>query len=245
LAEKERTLVIRILTYNIHGARGVDGKQDYKRIGKFLSDQKIQIALLQEFDSRNRTPNQDLLDLQGDHFPFLAKAPTLTDHQGWYGNVVLSVFPIVKETIVDISALGREPRNILEVFVETSEGLLHVVNTHKGLKSLERHHQMTKLNDLLSRKSEVPLIVGGDINQWHAYSEALQKLNQALHPLTAGPTFPTRFPLFHLDRLWCRPKSLVQFSKVCKTRETKVFSDHYPVVGELKLAPLKVLATES
>jgi endonuclease/exonuclease/phosphatase family metal-dependent hydrolase len=230
---------IRVLTYNIHGAKGTDRQRDYERIGLFLKAQKIDIALIQELDTRppDLETAKDLADLRSDHFNYFAAAPTITTSHGWYGNAILSRFPVVRESVIDISHPGREPRNILEVFIDTPFGTLHVVNTHKGLSSAERGSQMKKLCELLARKSDIPLIVGGDMNHWHTYSKALRKLNNDLHAIPAGRTYPTVFPIFHLDRLWCRPHNLLQNSQVLKTKENRVYSDHYPLLAEIQFQP--------
>lgn len=228
---------LRILTYNIHGAKGVDGRRDYLRIGKFLKEQNIDVALIQELDTRPVSSNtdDDILSLQTDHFPYFSAAPTITLPSGWYGNAILSRHPIIKETIIDISHDGREPRNILEIFIQTKRGQLHIVNTHKGLRPSERGQQMKKLNDLLSRQSDLPLVVGGDINEWQTYAGALRRLNKVLHPIPSGATFPTRFPVLNLDRMWCRPENLILKSQVLKTKETRIYSDHYPLLIEIEL----------
>jgi endonuclease/exonuclease/phosphatase family metal-dependent hydrolase len=228
---------LRIMTYNIRGARGTDGKRDFSRIGKFLKTYQIDIALIQEMDTRpaDRSTERDIADLQNDHFDFFVSAPTIVGAHGWYGNAILSRFPIVTKNVIDISRRGCEPRNILEVFMRTPAGHLHVVNTHKGLSPNERGPQLRSLHELLSRQSEVPLVVGGDINQWHTYSKALRALNESLHALTCGATFPTRYPFLHLDRMWCRPKGIVRTHGVLKTPETLRYSDHFPVVAEVDI----------
>ncbi|KHD87365.1 MAG: hypothetical protein OM95_14800 [Bdellovibrio sp. ArHS] len=230
-------MILRVVTYNIHGARGIDGKRDYLRIGLFLKHQNIDVALIQEMDTRfaDRDSVTDIEELKTDHFKTFISAPTMQNTLGWYGNALLSRFPIINYNIIDISAPGREPRNILEVFLATPKGPLHILNTHKGLKPSERNQQMKKLNELLTRKSEIPLIVGGDINEWQTYSGALKKLNTVLHPIPSGPTFPTRAPFLRLDRMWCRPAILVQSSEVLKAKNVKYFSDHYPLMAEIKL----------
>lgn len=239
---------MRVLTYNIHGGRGTDGRRDYARIGQLLKDLQIDVALLQEFDARDGicTPDEAIFALKTDHFLDFVPAPTIQQEKGWYGNALLTRFPVKRLNIVDISAPGREPRNILEVFVQTEEGPLHIVNTHKGLGLSERGAQMRVLNDMLVQKSGIPLIVGGDINEWHTYSGALRKLNRLLHPLPTGLTFPTLCPLFRLDRLWCRPRELIVRCRVLRTAETRVYSDHYPLLAEIESSTiLEASARES
>jgi endonuclease/exonuclease/phosphatase family metal-dependent hydrolase len=237
VAVKEENVIIRILTYNIHGGKGIDGVKDYLRIGLFLKHHNIDIALIQEMDTRipSRKSVSDIEEIKTDHFNYFLGAPTLTTEHGWYGNALLSKFPIYSHKIIDISWPSREPRNILEAFLETPKGLLHVVNTHKGLKIAERNLQMKKLNDFLTPESNIPLVVGGDINEWQNYSRSLKTLNSTLHALSSGPTFPTTAPILRLDRLWCRPATLIENAQVLKTPESKKYSDHYPLFAEIKM----------
>jgi endonuclease/exonuclease/phosphatase family metal-dependent hydrolase len=228
---------IRVLTYNIHGAVGVDGTRDFKRIGQFLREQNIDIALLQEFDTRSQhhSTEEDIQGVMGNHFFFHEAAPTIRGRYGWYGNAIFSKYPIAKSSVIDISTPGREPRNIIEALIDTPNGPLHVVNTHKGLRLSERTLQLTILHKLLDTNSEIPLIVGGDLNEWSLFAGPLKKINSVLQPITPGPTFPTLYPLFQLDRMWCRPRNLVARAAVLKTKETRKYSDHYPILAELEL----------
>jgi endonuclease/exonuclease/phosphatase family metal-dependent hydrolase len=234
--EKEKSFMkLRIVTYNIHGAVGIDGKRDFQRIGAFLKAQQIDIALIQELNtlSSDYEAKRHVLELQTDHFGHFVAAPTITRANNWHGNGLFSCYPITQYNVIDISRNGKEPRNILEGFIQTPQGLLHVMNTHKGLGYIERSHQMAQLNELLKKQSDTPLVVGGDINEWQAYSAGLRRLNQALRPLPTGPTFPTFYPLFHLDRIWCRPENLQIKCEVLRTPETRIYSDHFPLMIEL------------
>lgn len=226
---------MRILSYNIHGGKGRDRNRDYARIGRFLKEQQIDVALLQEFDTRPAELDIDRVttELKTDRFSWFVPAPTMITPEGWYGNALLSRYPVSRKIVTDITTRGSEPRNILEVFLDTPRGPLHVVNTHKGLGPFERSRQMRQLNELLARRTEIPLVVGGDINEWQIFAAGLRKLNRVLYPLQTGPSFPTAFPIFHLDRMWCRPRNLVREAKVLITSETRLYSDHYPLLAEI------------
>lgn len=227
-------MILRALTYNIRGGRGVDGRRDCARIGALLEDKRLDIVLLQEVDARARG-NEVLAELQGGRFPHALTAPTLTTETGWYGNAILSRFPVREAKVIDISVTGREPRNILDAILETPAGPLHVVNTHKGLGALERAAQLGRLNDLLSTDCEIPLLVGGDFNQWAFSARAFRKLNGRLQPMKTAASFPTSLPFLQLDRFWCRPRGLIRNARVLKTPETKRYSDHFPLWADLEL----------
>ena len=55
----------RIVSYNIHSGVGVDNVQNYQRIGEFLKKHRVDIALLQEMDTRpaERDTAQDINDI--------------------------------------------------------------------------------------------------------------------------------------------------------------------------------------
>lgn len=230
-------MIIRIVSYNIHGGRGIDGVQDYSRIGRFLAERKVDIALLQEMDTRplQRNTQQDLADLLDEYFSTLIPSPAVYGQHGWYGNALLTRFPVVFSQTIDVSQYGRQPRNIQEVILNTGEGLLQILNTHKGLKRIERREQIKKLGMHLQQASAIPVIVGGDFNEWQLFSRHLRKLNHLLTPHPVGASFPTRWPFLRLDRFWTRPGDLVQSARVLKTPETRLFSDHYPIEMNISL----------
>lgn len=236
---------LRIASYNIRGGNGLDGLHDYKRINRFLESCHADVVLLQEVDTRPavRSTEQDIRDLCGQHFPWFIAGKTISGNDGWYGNAIMSRFEIISHEVFDVSMSGREPRNIMEARIRSDEGDLRILNTHKGLNHGERRWQLKRLHSLLTSEEQTPLFVGGDINEWQTSSRAVQELNAVLHPYPLGRTFPTFCPLFHLDRIWCRPRHLIEEARILKTRETRMYSDHYPVLAHLR--PLDRLFTEN
>lgn len=231
-------MTIKVVTYNIHSGVGIDRVQDYDRIGRFLAERKVDIALLQEMDTRpaKRDTERDIAALCQTHFRSLVPSPALYGPHGWYGNAVLTRFPVVFSQTIDVSQFGRQPRNIQEVVVETEGGALHVLNTHKGLKRIERQEQINRLGLHLQQPSDLPVVVGGDFNEWQLFSPHLHKLNEILTPHPVGATFPTYWPVLRLDRFWSRPGSIVRSARVLKTPETRRYSDHFPIELNIDLA---------
>lgn len=227
---------LQLVTYNIHGGVGRDGIHDYKRINRLLREHNVDIALLQEVETRppERDCAQDIEDLCGDYFHHYVAAPAMHGLDGWYGNAVLSRYPIVDREIVDITVPGREPRNLIDAYIETPQGLLRVMNTHKGLKRTERHRQLERIHRELDENPHIPLVFGGDINEWQPVFSITRMLNETLKAKPVGPTCPSYFPFLHLDRFWCRPSGLIIQAEVLRTAETKFYSDHLPVQAVLK-----------
>lgn len=236
--------MIKVVTYNIHGGIGMDGQQNYSRIGRMLAERNVDIALLQEVDTRcpDRKTEQDIHDLCAGHFSQLVPSPALYTPEGWYGNAVLTRYPVRFSQSIDVSYSNRQPRNIQELIIDTEFGPLHLLNTHKGLKRLERREQIERLSlHIRELKSDnLPLLVGGDFNEWQIFSSRIRNVNRLLRPHGVGATFPTRWPIFKLDRIWSRPAALVKNATVIKTPETRLYSDHFPIEATLDIAGLKV-----
>ncbi len=230
----------RLITYNIHSGIGTDKKQDYRRIGNFLAESGADIVLLQEMDTRpdDRKIEQDVKDICADKVFELASSPALNEDSGWYGNAVLSRYPIISSETLDVSQDGFQPRNIQTVIVKTHKGLLTVINTHKGLKKRERRSQFALLHEYIEERMKLlpsPLVLGGDFNEWQFFTTAFKALNDILKPSKVGATFPSKFPLFSLDRIWTTNDIVVHRCKRLKNGKTKIYSDHLPVQVDMQL----------
>lgn len=230
----------RIISYNIHSGVGLDKVQSYKRIGALLKKHQVDFALLQEMDTRSpeRSTHQDISDLCAEHFSQLVPSPALTEQHGWYGNAILSRFPVTQQTSFDVSQPGVQPRNIQKVEIATPEGPLCLVNTHKGLKKKERKAQFAMLADYLDgyqQQHQVQLLLAGDFNEWQFFTSAFKRLNQNLQQHKVAATFPTFWPIFSLDRVWTNRYLKVINCQVLKTPETRYYSDHYPILIDIEI----------
>ena len=230
----------RIVTYNIHSGVGRDKQHDYKRIGQFLANSGADVVLLQEMDTRpvERDTAQDIEDICANNAFKLIPSPAIRESNGWYGNAILTRFDVLKHDTVDVSQKGRQPRNVQIVELKTEKTPLTVVNTHKGLKKLERRSQFSMLHEhlsLLLEERKKPLFLAGDFNEWQFFSKAFKGLNQLLSQQKIGATFPSQFPVFSLDRVWVTEDIEVKSCRKLKNAKTRVYSDHLPVLVDIVL----------
>lgn len=230
----------RIVTYNIHSGVGRDKKHDYKRIGQFLANSGADVVLLQEMDTRppHRDTAQDVKDICAENTFKLIPSPAIREADGWYGNAILTRFDVISHDTVDVSQRGRQPRNVQIIELQTEKTPLTVVNTHKGLKKLERRSQFSKLHEHLSsrlKQHKTPLFLAGDFNEWQFFSRAFHALNGLLNQQKIGATFPSHFPVFSLDRVWVSDDIRVKACRKLKNAKTRVFSDHLPVLVDIEL----------
>jgi len=228
------------VTYNIHSGIGRDKKQDYKRIGQFLASSGADVVLLQEMDTRppERDTAQDVRDICAENTFKLIPSPAIREADGWYGNAILTRFDVLSNDTVDVSQSGRQPRNVQIVELKTEKTPLTVVNTHKGLKKLERRSQFSLLHEHLSQRlkeKQTPLVLAGDFNEWQFFSKAFKGLNSLLFQQKVGATFPSHFPVFSLDRVWVTDDIKVKACRTLKNAKTRVYSDHLPVLIDIEL----------
>jgi endonuclease/exonuclease/phosphatase family metal-dependent hydrolase len=89
--------------------------------------------------------------------------------------------------------------------------------------------------------SGLTTVVLGDFNDWIWPGSVQRVLARHLPSQTRQRTFPARFPLLKLDRIYCRPAEALLRSWTDK--EASAVSDHLPVVAEIALNPASIAAS--
>jgi len=224
---------VRVMTWNIHGAVGRNPRFDLARVVALIRRWDPDIIALQEVDSRRAlagaaNPFEALPEALGIH-AIGARAITGTD--GDYGQMLISRFPIVAHDIHDISYPEREPRCAIRALLTTPIGPLTVIATHLGLSIRERRNQVLKLIDLTAGRA--PMVMVGDFNDWFWPGSVRKALTRVLGGRTRYRTFPSVFPLFRFDRVYCYPRDILM--KSCVDKGARALSDHLPVIADLKL----------
>lgn len=223
---------LRVMTWNIHGGMGPDGRYDIDRMVALVRRADPDVLALQEVDSR-RTPGKEhplaLLKRVLGHHGIAAAAITSPD--GDYGQVLLSRWPMTDTDVHDISVPGSEPRRAITAVVNAPAGKLFVLATHLGLKFVERQRQCRQLTELTTRSS-MTTVAMGDFNDWMWPGSVQSVLAERLPGRTRHRTFPARLPLLKLDRVFCRPASALLSSRV--DTAASAISDHLPVIAEIK-----------
>ena len=231
---------LRAATYNIHSSVGTDSRRDPGRIARVIRRIDPDLIGLQELDFGywRRCGEEELGRLESETGLRLILGPTLAREEAHYGNAVLTRLPVESSRRHDLSVPGFEPRGALEVRLKSGDLLLRAVVTHFGLKKAERARQIRGLLRLLEDDSADLTLLFGDFNEWSVFGPACRRLHRALGRADSRPTFPSRFPLFRLDRIWCRPAPALGKVRAEKTALTRKASDHLPLVGEISLEEL-------
>jgi len=113
---------------------------------------------------------------------------------------------------------------------------VRVIVTHLGLWPAERRYQVKAILRLLKQTPICErVVVLGDINEWLPMGRPLRWLNALFGHSPAERSFPSRWPLFALDRVWVRPRHALLALKAHRTPLAQAASDHLPVKAIIAL----------
>jgi endonuclease/exonuclease/phosphatase family metal-dependent hydrolase len=226
---------MRIATYNIHRAIGIDGIEQPERIAAVLREMNADIVALQEVGYESGIPG-NVLDYLGDSMQAqIVEGFTLQDERGHYGNAVLSRVPLNTINLHNISVPGREPRGAIELRLQTEGIEVQIIATHLGLRPAERRYQIRRLLQLHEVATAEVKVLLGDLNEWFLWGRPLRWLYRIFGHMPAPATFPARRPWFALDRMWVKPMQVVDTLQVHKSSMARQASDHLPLVAELDI----------
>lgn len=227
---------VTVATYNVHGCVGTDGRFDPHRVAAVIREIGADVVGLQEVDRRLRPgrPTVELEMLAGESGLTCLVGPTIVDPHGDYGNGLISRHPVADVRYLNLSVGRREPRGAIDARLDVDGVGVRVIVTHLGLGFPERRTQASKLIDAIGALDGRPLVLLGDVNEWHPWSWSLHVLERTLGPSARGRTFPSRFPLLALDRAWVIPREALVEARVHMTPTARVASDHLPFVVRLR-----------
>ena len=155
---------LRVLSYNIHKCiGGVDRRYDPQRIADVINHQHADVLLLQEVDHDAPRSNRDRqVDVLGDIVGMRYRSwfPNVEVRGGGsYGNAILSRYPIVETSNIDLSIRFKKRRSVLHgvlrVRHDELDRTVHVYNMHLGLARFERRIQLLQASSsrIRSRRS--------------------------------------------------------------------------------------------
>jgi endonuclease/exonuclease/phosphatase family metal-dependent hydrolase len=248
--------LLRVATYNIHkGVRGMGPRKRLEIHNLLLGIEALDadIVFLQEVrhshraDARRfpdthigwpRMPQADYLAPEGYAVAYRTNAVT---RFGEHGNALLSRWPLGDAGHHDVSDHRFEQRGLLHVPVQWRGTTLHAVVAHLGLMHNGRVRQVERLARFVAAEvpPEAALIVAGDFNDWGEKLDAPMRRCGLTRAVVEGArarvnTFPSRVPVFSLDRIYTRGLRCVSTS-VPRGAAWARMSDHLPLVAELEL----------
>jgi len=213
---------LRIASYNVHGCVGCGNVRNSERVAAVITELGCDTIGLQEvFDAKLLSEKTGLQLIEG--------APHKW-HDRHVGNAVLTKRKVLAVRHHDWSWTGHEPRAALDVDLEVGGETLRVIVTHLGLRPYERRFQVRKILELIRQTAKQErIVVLGDINEWLPLSRPLRWMHGLLGHSPAERSFPARWPLFALDRVWVRPRHALLAFGAHRSPLAAQASDHLPV----------------
>lgn len=83
----------------------------------------------------------------------------------------------------------------------------------------------------------MPTLMVGDLNEWRLGRTSSLKSLASFFDLRLGtlPSFPSRFPVLALDRVFAYPHELVSNIEIHNSPLARIASDHLPIKAEIDL----------
>jgi len=227
-------MILRLLTYNIHGGEGLDGKIDLPRLARVIVGAKPDLVALQEVDRNTWRSGRidqpaELARLTGME---VAYGPAMEYDDGHFGNAILSRFPIQSSRCHALpSPEGREPRSAVEAMVRPGPGApVRFFSAHfdHQIEDVRVGHAKTVL---AASAGAEPAILAGDFNATPG-SPTLKSLLTEWADATAVPgmlTFPSNPGRIKIDYVLHRPAGVFKVLEA-RTLTEPVASDHCPVL---------------
>ncbi len=248
--------VLRVATYNIHkGVRGVGPRKrlEIHNLGLGIEALDADMIFLQEVRSFHhgeanrfvdthrgwpRLPQADFLAPEGYAVAYRTNAFTAG---GEHGNALLARWPLGDIGHHDVSDHRFEQRGLLHVLVLWNEVQVHAIVAHLGLMHSSRVRQVERIAAFIEAQVPAgePIVLAGDFNDWGEKLDAPVRamgLQRAMHEGSPSQrTFPSRVPLFSLDRIYIRGFQCTG-TMVPRGNAWARMSDHLPLVADLELA---------
>ncbi|SHG85704.1 endonuclease/exonuclease/phosphatase family protein [Marivita hallyeonensis] len=219
---------MRIVSYNIRKAVGLDWRRDPLRIIRVLEDLNADVVALQEADKRLGSrpavlPQEQLYDHTGLRILQVTNGPS----SGWHGNAILVREGWSVLSTERFSLPGIEPRGAVRADLRGPEFDVTVIGTHLGLRRGCRQLQLAHLLDEIGENS-ARTIVAGDMNEWSTRI-GFDLIDDHFEMIVPGQTFHTSRPVAALDRFAVGPGFRCADAGVFRQGEAKRASDHLPV----------------
>ena len=224
---------LRLASYNIRKARGLDNKRMPERTLEVINGLDADIVVLQEADKRlaPRRPAIPRKLIEAETDLDLVEVAENGISLGWHGNAVLMRRGLKASRVERLALPGFEPRGAVRVSCDVPGGLC-VIATHLGLRRRDRQLQLDVLQRAAQQSTHV--ILAGDFNEW-SRKKGLEPLQPHFDVHTPGRSFHARRPIAALDRVAVSTGLQVCSGGVDDSHLARRASDHLPVWVNVQL----------
>jgi len=237
----DKSLVVRVLSFNIFHGETMKGDFDLEQIARVIRQVEPDLVAMQEVDLyTGRTNERDLaseLGLLTRMVPIFGQAMPFDG--GEYGEGILSRKSFLSSRNHALpSGEGKEPRSALEVRVVLESGdTIAFVGTHfDHTGDVDRINQATRVREILA-EIDHPVLLAGDLNATPE-SRTMEILFSDLKPSSTdfAPTIPSDGPRAKIDYILYGPPErwrVLESKVICDS----LASDHCAFLSVLELLP--------
>lgn len=225
---------IRLASYNIRKARGLDQRRRPERTLAVINALEADVVVLQEADRRmgERVPAVPRAMIEAETDFKLVEVSANGISLGHHGNAVLVRDPAQVRAIHRIDMPGFEPRGALRIDLELGGGV-SIVAAHLGLRRRDRRVQLAHLRKQTEGCAQV--VIAGDFNEW-AQHRGLEPLADRFVIHSPGHSFHARRPIAGLDRFALSADVTLGDAGVAQDALARIASDHLPIWSDLEFA---------
>jgi endonuclease/exonuclease/phosphatase family metal-dependent hydrolase len=155
---------------------------------------------------------------------------------GWHGNALLVREEPKSYRRLRLRLPGFEPRGAIVAELNLGQGEFRVIAAHLGLLRQSRLDQASALLKAHREMEPLPTILMGDFNEWRGRHRSSLSVLEPTFGSSASPrSFPSRRPIFALDRILGWPFGLVTDLAVHATPLARIASDHLPLTARAEI----------
>ena len=229
---------LRLASYNIRKAVGLDWRRDPARTLRVIGGLGADVVALQEADKRlglrhAALPPRAIARETGLRPVPLARSPVSL---GWHGNAILVREGLEIAGCELIELPGVEPRGGVLVRLRTPAGPLTVVGVHLGLRRRCRRLQFARILDVLGPVESARAVILGDFNEWSA-DRGIEPLLPRFRVVIPGLSFHASQQVAPLDRFALGERIGLVGAGVETSPAARRASDHLPVWTDIEIAP--------
>lgn len=225
---------MKVASYNIHKCRGTDGRIRPDRILEVVKELNADLIAMQEVDKRFGRKD-GLLDpeaIRRETGMRLLVQSDLPQGHGWHGNALLVRAEPKSYRRLRLRLPGFEPRGAIVAELDFGDGEFRVIAAHLGLLRKSRLDQASALLKAHREMAPMPTILMGDFNEWRSRRRsALSILEQTFGGGVSPRSFPSRRPIFALDRILGWPDGVISDLAVHVSPLARLASDHLPLTA--------------
>lgn len=234
--EKPEILSLKIASYNVRNARGMDNEVDFNRVANVINKMNVDAIAIQELDSATqRSKGLVILDELAKRTNMIASYNASIEFDGGkYSNGILTnEQPLMVEAI---ALPGREEKRSL-LIVELEHYV--VCCTHLSLNEDDRKESIKLIQQQTDKYRLKPLFLAGDLNALPNSDEIIELSSSwILLSDSIKATYPSDIPTEVIDYIFL--KSNKAFSNIIKSGavvDEPMASDHRPLWVQLTIEP--------